>query len=91
MTSATTAPRAGISILLWGYVAAALGAAFFATKAIFVKLAYRHGVDAETFLALRMLLSGPVFAAVGIWAWRRREIPVTRAQFCGACGVGLLG
>ncbi|MET0545801.1 MAG: DMT family transporter, partial [Caulobacterales bacterium] len=38
-----------------------------------------------------MLLSGPVFAAVGIWAWRRREIPVTRAQFCGACGVGLLG
>ncbi|MDO4905615.1 MAG: DMT family transporter [Lautropia sp.] len=44
-----------------------LGAMLFACKGIFIKLAYRHGVDTETFLGLRMLWAAPFFAWV---AWR---------------------
>ncbi len=44
-----------------------LGAMLFACKGILIKLAYRHGVDTETFLGLRMLWSAPFFAWV---AWR---------------------
>lgn len=43
-----------------------LGAVFFAFKAIFVKLAYRYGVDPETLLALRMGYALPFFVAMGI-------------------------
>ncbi|MEI6661161.1 MAG: EamA/RhaT family transporter, partial [Comamonadaceae bacterium] len=38
-----------------------LGAIAFSGKAIIVKLAYQHGVDAITFLMLRMLLALPFF------------------------------
>lgn len=44
-----------------------LGAMLFAAKGIFIKLAYRHGVSAETFLGLRMLWSAPLFVAVIAW------------------------
>ncbi len=56
---------------LWiGYACAALGAALFSTKAIFIKLAYAEGIDAETLLALRMVLSLPFYAAIGLVAVR---------------------
>ena len=45
------------------HVFAATGALLFSSKAIIVKLAYRHGVDALTLLALRMLFSAPLFFA----------------------------
>ena len=41
-----------------------LGAIAFSGKAIIVKLAYQHGVDAITFLMLRMLLALPF-----LWQW----------------------
>ncbi|MCC4117476.1 DMT family transporter [Aromatoleum toluclasticum] len=47
---------------------ATLGAIGFSFKAIFVKLAYRYGVDAETLLALRMGLSLPFFIVMGLVA-----------------------
>ena len=40
-----------------GLLCAGLAAVGFSGKAILVKLAYRHGVDAETLLALRMALA----------------------------------
>ena len=40
---------------------AVLGAIAFSGKAIIVKLAYRHGVDPITLLALRMLIALPFF------------------------------
>jgi drug/metabolite transporter (DMT)-like permease len=39
-----------------------LSALCFSAKAIFAKLAYKHGVDASTLLALRMLTALPFFA-----------------------------
>jgi len=43
---------------------ALIAAVLFSAKAIVAKLMYRHGVDATTVLALRMLFSLPIFAAV---------------------------
>jgi drug/metabolite transporter (DMT)-like permease len=42
-----------------------LSAVCFSAKAIFAKLAYRHGADASTVLALRMAFALPFFATAG--------------------------
>jgi drug/metabolite transporter (DMT)-like permease len=47
-----------------------LGAIAFSGKAIIVKLAYRHGVDAVTLIMLRMLFALPFFVALAWWAGR---------------------
>ena len=49
-----------------GAVLCAIAAVAFSGKAVIIKLAYRHGVDALTLLALRMLFSAPLFVAL---AW----------------------
>ena len=81
--------------LLIGYVFAAIGAVLFSTKAIIIKLAYADGINAETLLALRMLLSLPFYAAIGLIsvAERRRtgrSLPDRRAGLYAAL-VGMLG
>jgi drug/metabolite transporter (DMT)-like permease len=53
-----------------GLLLAVLGAIGFSGKAIIVKLAYRHGVDAITLLMWRMLLALPFFLAMAWWAGR---------------------
>lgn len=58
------------STRLSGALLVAAGALGFSGKAVIIKLAYRHGVDALTLLALRMLLSAPLFALLGWWAAR---------------------
>jgi drug/metabolite transporter (DMT)-like permease len=66
-----------------GHVLAALGAAFFSTKAIFIKLAFQDKVDAALMLAYRMLFAMPFFLAIGVWAlWKRkvRGEPPPRAR-----------
>jgi drug/metabolite transporter (DMT)-like permease len=79
---------------LVGLVLALLAAVGFSFKAIFVKLAYRHGVDAETLLALRMAYSLPVFALMG---WRARAgrdphvTPLTRHDLMWLAGLGVFG
>jgi drug/metabolite transporter (DMT)-like permease len=55
---------------LAGVLMVALAAVAFSGKAIIIKLAYRHGVDAVTLLALRMLFSAPLFAVLAWWASR---------------------
>jgi drug/metabolite transporter (DMT)-like permease len=78
-----------------GYVCAALGAAFFSTKAIFIKLAFQDQVDAALMLAYRMTFATPVFVAVGIWAYRKRRAsgapPLSRSNIASAMFVGFLG
>src|SRR3954467_6104201 len=78
-----------------GYLFAAAGAILFSTKAIFIKLAYAEGVNAETLLALRMGLSLPIYLAIGLVAVRERirrrlALPgsrlVLRAVIIGAIG-----
>lgn len=49
----------------------AIGGTFlFALKSIFIKLAYAAGTDAETLLALRMLLAAPFYGAMLCWLKR---------------------
>ena len=78
-----------------GYACAALGAAFFSTKAIFIKLAFQDQVDAALMLAYRMLFATPVFIAVGIWAFTQRrakgEQPPHWRDVAAAVFVGFLG
>jgi drug/metabolite transporter (DMT)-like permease len=54
-----------------GAAMVALAAVAFSGKAIIIKLAYRHGVDAVTLLALRMLFSAPLFALLAVWSARQ--------------------
>lgn len=57
--------------LAWGVGLAGLGAVFFSGKAIVVKLAYAYPVDASTLLAMRMLISLPLFFLALIYTtWR---------------------
>ncbi|WP_295558303.1 DMT family transporter [uncultured Hyphomicrobium sp.] len=80
---------------LVGYACAAVGAAFFSTKAIFIKLAYQDQVDAALFLAYRMIFATPVFVAIGAWAYARRradgEPPPDFASVAWAAFIGLIG
>ena len=55
---------------LVGLLLAAGGSIAFAGKAIIVKLAYRHGVDAVTLIMYRMLFALPMFVALAWWAGR---------------------
>jgi len=48
------------------------GSIAFSGKAIIVKLAYRHGVDAVTLIMYRMLFALPMFVALAWWAGRGR-------------------
>lgn len=48
-----------------------LGAIFFSAKAIVAKLLYQHGIDGVTVIALRMLVSLPIFLVILAWTWRR--------------------
>ena len=66
----------------------------FAGKAVIVKLAYRHGVDPATLIALRMAFSLPFFVAVAWWVERRTPpgaSPWRRGDAARVAGLGLLG
>ena len=73
-----------------GLLLALLGAIAFSGKAIIVKLAYRHGVDAVTLIMYRMLFALPIFAAMAWWASRGRP-PLTRRDALGVLGLGVSG
>ena len=83
---AAPAPRA-----LWpGLLLAMAGSIAFSGKAIIVKLAYRHGVDAVTLIMYRMLFALPMFLLLAWWAGRgkpaltRRDVRmVVMLGFCG--------
>ena len=64
-------PTTSRRLLASGLLLAGVGAIAASGKAVIVKLAYRHGADATTLLALRMLVALPFFVAMGAWASRR--------------------
>jgi len=73
---------------LWpGLLLAVLGAIGFSGKAIIVKLAYRHGVDAVTLLMWRMLLALPFFLVMAWWSGRGKPA-LTRQDWRD---IGVLG
>jgi drug/metabolite transporter (DMT)-like permease len=78
-----------------GYLLVAAGSALFASKAIFIKLAYQERLDALLILAWRMAFSLPIFLLVGAIEVARRKgegkpLPDPRAAL-GAVGIGLVG
>jgi drug/metabolite transporter (DMT)-like permease len=76
---------------LWpGLVLAGLGAIAFSGKAIIVKLAYRHGVDAFTLIMYRMLFALPLFLALAWWAGRGKPA-LTGRDWRAVCGLGFCG
>lgn len=75
----------------WGLLYAALGAVLFSGKAIIVKLGYRHGADAVTLLALRMLVAFPFFLLMGAWATRSARTTLHRGHYLRILVLGALG
>ena len=73
-----------------GILLATLGAIAFAGKAIIVKLAYRHGVDAVTLIMYRMLFALPLFALLSVWAGRGKP-RLTRRDALTCIGLGFTG
>jgi drug/metabolite transporter (DMT)-like permease len=78
-----------------GYAMAAAGATLFATKGILIKLAYAQGIDAETTLALRMILALPFYLVIGTHAVmsqksKGQHLP-EKGLLLRAFGVGLIG
>ena len=78
-----TSPGSGLAL-------AAAGSIAFSGKAIIVKLAYRHGVDAVTLIMYRMLFALPLFLALAWWAGRGKP-PLTRRDLAVVCGLGFSG
>jgi drug/metabolite transporter (DMT)-like permease len=76
-----------------GFLISFTGAVLFSTKAILVKLAFRHTqADALTLLALRMLLSLPFYLVTAFWGSRQAgNVRMTRQQWFWVIVLGLLG
>ncbi|MDP3083867.1 MAG: DMT family transporter [Rubrivivax sp.] len=73
-----------------GLLLAALGSVAFSGKAIIVKLAYRHGVDAVTLIMYRMLFALPLFLALAWWAGRGQPA-LTARDWRVVVGLGFCG
>jgi drug/metabolite transporter (DMT)-like permease len=97
MTSASTPAARTSNAQLLGVALAFLGAAFFATKGIVIKLAMADGIDPVTTLTWRMLVAVPIFVTVGLIGYRRelttpgaRTPVLDRTTLLQAAGVGIL-
>ncbi len=73
-----------------GLALAAFGSVAFSGKAIIVKLAYRHGVDAVTLIMYRMLFALPLFLALAWWAGRGKPA-LTARDWRVVLGLGFSG
>ncbi len=73
-----------------GLLLAVGGSVAFSGKAIIVKLAYRHGVDAITLIMFRMLFAMPLFVLLAWWAGRNKPA-LTQRDWLVVCGLGFSG
>ena len=77
-----------------GLVLALTGAIAFSGKAIIVKLAYRHGVDAVTLIMYRMVMAFPFFVLLAWWSSRQAHAkanPLTRRDVGSVAVLGFIG
>ncbi|WP_303978350.1 DMT family transporter [Dongia mobilis] len=74
-----------------GILLAFLASAAFSMKAIFVKLAYIHGVDAVLLLALRMAFSLPALLVAAWWSGRNSELALTPRDWRNIILLGFVG
>ena len=100
MTTDTAVSRRAARQYAWAGVAfALLGAAFFATKGIVIKLALLEGIDSVTTLTWRMIVAVPIFVTVGLLGYRKKlaqRAPgappiLNRTTLLQVLGVGLIG
>lgn len=76
---------------IWpGLALASIGAIAFSGKAIIIKLAYRHGVDAVTLITYRMLFALPLFVLLAWWAGRGKPA-LTKRDWIAVVGLGFTG
>ena len=90
MTVHTAAQTAAQRPIWPGLLLATVGAIAFSGKAIIVKLAYRHGVDAVTLIMYRMLFALPLFVLLAWWAGRGKPA-LTRRDALAVFGLGFTG
>ncbi|MBU3620797.1 DMT family transporter [Polynucleobacter sp. CS-Odin-A6] len=77
---------------VYGLLMAALGSVLFSGKAILVKLAFTYGANAETLIALRMLMALPLFWAIYWWQARKKPMsPLTRLDQVKIFALGFMG
>jgi drug/metabolite transporter (DMT)-like permease len=76
---------------LAGVACVAIAAIAFSAKAVIIKIAYTHPVDAVTLLALRMTFSAPFFLAMAFWAGRGGGSALTRDDWRTLVLLGFLG
>jgi drug/metabolite transporter (DMT)-like permease len=88
--AAATAPPSQRDALWPGLLLALGGSVAFSGKAIIVKLAYRHGVDAVTLIMYRMLFALPLFVLLAWWAGHRQR-PLERRDAAVVLGLGFSG
>lgn len=81
------------SYFIFGFIFCFLGAIFFSTKAIFVKVAYREtDVDAVSLLALRMVFSLPFFIISAFaTSAKSTNVKFTVSQWIQIAIIGCLG
>jgi drug/metabolite transporter (DMT)-like permease len=74
-----------------GLLLVMIAAVAFSAKAVFVKLAYRYGVDAVTLLMLRMAFALPFFMLIALREERRASVRPAGRQIAAVIGLGLVG
>lgn len=74
---------------LYGIGMAAVGSMLFSGKAVLVKLGFSYGANAETLLALRMLIALPMFW--GIYWWESRRKPMSPLSWLDRGKLFMLG
>jgi drug/metabolite transporter (DMT)-like permease len=74
-----------------GALMVVVAAIAFSGKAVIIKLAYRHGVDAVTLLTLRMICAAPLFAILAWWAVRAGVPTLSGQDLRGVLALGLVG
>lgn len=77
---------------IYGILMAAVGSMLFSGKAVLIKFAYADGADAETLIALRMLMAFPMFYFIYWWHSHKRSMSrLTWLDRGKLIGLGFLG
>ena len=77
---------------VYGLLMAGLGSVLFSGKAILIKLAFGYGANAETLIALRMLMALPLFWGIYWWQARRQVMsPLNWRDQVKIFSLGLMG
>jgi drug/metabolite transporter (DMT)-like permease len=77
---------------LYGLFMAGLGSVLFSGKAILVKISFTYGANAETLIALRMLMALPLFWGIYWWQARKQVMtPLTGSDHIKIFFLGFMG